>query len=1095
MKKKLLSALMAISMLFGVLFSAIPPLSAFAAKQVDFAPAGINYMKDGFASKEAKLETMTMMLEKYNFQLYYEPWTGEVAVKNTVTGDILMTNPYDVGSATASDNIKNQLLSQIILRYTNTEGNEISMFSYVEAALREQIAVSYIKNGIRVEYVMGKRESRSLVPRYIEKSRYEELILANIDNESKYKKLDAFYVLKDPNEEGLTSKAKDEMLKSFPITKEMAIYVFDSTASEREVNLIESIIKEFCPAYTYETLEYDHQLTKYTSEDANPVQFRMALEYTIDEDGLSVRLPANGIRFDQSTYQLSYIRVLPYMGAASSEFTGYTMIPDGSGALVRFEDVLKTGMSRVLSGKLYGQDYAYHTISGANQQVMRMPIFGVVEDTVYKVGGETPEQPEEPAEPAEPAESDQPEEPAESDQPEEPSEPAEPDEPEEPEDPEQGTDQPADQPDTPAKVETYTRKSGFLAIIESGDSLASITTDHGGNVTHKYNSVYTEFNPRPKDSYNLGSSISVAGNATWTVVSERKFTGSFRLRFIMLTDIGYCEKNGIDTTGLFDASYVGMAKAYRYRLIKEGAVEKLESSSQIPLYVETLGVIDSNEKILSIPVKLKKALTSFEDIRSMTEELGQAGITNLVYKLTGYTNGGMVNTSTSKLKIEKTAGGNDGLKDLLEYAKDKNIGVFLDVDFSYVKADKAFDGFAKKTDAVRTIDDRYTRKKVYKATLQYFTSTGLIAVSPSIFSDIFASTQKYLEKFNVTGVSLGTVGSDLNSDFDEDDPYNREDSKENVVRVLERIKEAGYRVMLDCGNAYTVAYADHVLSVALDSSNYTYSSESVPMFGLVYHGFLNFAGTATNTAGDIRYEKLKIMENGANPYFILVYRNAEKLKEDPDLASYFSISYENWKEDLIAVYKELDKVLQPVMSSEIENHEFLIGERVPSEQERLTDEEKARLEEEARIKAEEEAKAEEERKQNLADHINELRGITQPAESSEPEETQTPEESQPAESGLPSESEEPETPGDTADEPEDPDEPEEEKEYQYTRYTSDNGMIVKVTFANGYAFILNYNIYDVTVAETGDTVIPALGYAVLDASGNVMFTSAEEANA
>jgi len=39
----------------------------------------------------------------------------------------------------------------------------------------------------------------------------------------------------------------------------------------------------------------------------------------------------------------------------------------------------------------------------------------------------------------------------------------------------------------------------------------------------------------------------------------------------------------------------------------------------------------------------------------------------------------------------------------------------------------------------------------------------------------------------------------------------------------------------------------------------------------------------------------------------------------------------------------------------------------------------------------------------------------------------------------------------------------EEEGYQYTKYTSDNGMIVRVTYGNGVSFIINYNNFAVTV--------------------------------
>lgn len=1038
---RFLSALMAFLTIFGTLavFSTLPifaETSGVSVKTTGSVRATIDYINQGFASKEEKLATMTLKLERFGYELYYEPYTGEVAVKNTKTGDILMTNPYDVGSAKSSENIKNQLLSQIILKYTNNQGQELNMYSYVDAALLGQVKVKNIKNGIRVEYIMGQQEARSLVPERIEKNRYLEQIFNRVDDKGK-KTLDAFFVLKDPNQEGLTERQKEQILKQYPITETYAIYVFDTTASNREKNRVEAIIKQFCPDYTFEERDYDHNLVEYEADDETPPQFRMALEYYLDESGLSVRLPANGIRFDQSTFTLDWIRILPYIGASSSEYSGYTMIPDGSGALVRTEDVLSTGTSRVLTGSLYGHDYAYHKITGANQQVMRLPIFGLVENTEYEtVNEETGE------------------------------------------------------------TESYIRKNGYIAIIEEGDALASITTNHGGNISHKYNSVYTEFNPRPKDSYNLASSISVSGVGTWTVVSERKYTGSYRIRYIMLTDMEYAAENDVDAAGLFDTSYVGMGLAYRDQLLKSGALEALNTDEeQIPLYLETLGVMDVQEKFLSIPVMVKKALTTFDDIKTMTEELGEAGINNLVYKLTGYINGGLKGTLANQIDVEKVAGNDGGLEELQEYMEENGKELYLDVDFSYAKEDKLFDGFSKKKQAVRTIDDRYTQKRTYSAALQAFTSTGMIAISPSVFEDIFEDLEGDLEDLGLTGVSLGTVGSDLNSDFDEDDPYNREDSKGHIVDVLKQVREAGYKIMMDGGNAFALPYAEHVLNVTLDSSKYTYASEAIPLYGIVFHGYLNFAGKATNTAGDIRYEMLKIIENGANPYFILVYRNSEKLKEDKTLSSYFSISYENWKEDLIATYNKLNAVLAPVMNSPIVDHEFLLGERVPEEDEIAADKEAAEKAEEEAKRQEEESIAESERQDNLKDHLASKH--PEWTETSE-EVTDVPSETDPDATESETESTEAETtPAATTTAPREPGIPADpDKEgYEYTKYTVDNGMIVKVTYENGYVFILNYNIYDVTVAELGETAVPALGYVVLNAEGEIVINSGEEAAA
>ena len=102
--------------------------------------------------------------------------------------------------------------------------------------------------------------------------------------------------------------------------------------------------------------------------------------------------------------------------------------------------------------------------------------------------------------------------------------------------------------------------------------------------------------------------------------------------------------------------------------------------------------------------------------------------------------------------------------------------------------------------------------------------------------------KKYHKLDNVTGISVGTLGTALNSDFDDDEPYNREDARTFVKRALEYIAGSGDQaldVMVDGGNVYTWKYVRHILNAPLDSSRYIRSSYSVPFLGVVLHGYMN----------------------------------------------------------------------------------------------------------------------------------------------------------------------------------------------------------------------------------------------------------------
>ena len=1022
---------MAFCMLLGTL-SVISALPAFAAEETETPQEPINatdFFTLGFDSKEEKVASMDLMAERFDYKLYAEPLTGEVAIVNTKTGDILTTNPYDVGNIKADDSVKKMLLSQLIINFESVDGliKAKDLYSFEYAAELKQIKVKPIKNGTRVEYVIGKQETRYIFPNQIEKSRFENEILAMIpydpdtyDNKTAtyeeklarqhYNKIKASYVLKDPTDENIPESILAGMLVQYPVLDKSteigksspveALYVFDTKASMKLKNEIEYIIKLYCPNYTYEDREYDHELCKYEEKRENPVQFRVALEYYIDETGLRVRLPANGIRYDQSAFRLNKITCLPYMGAANSNYTGYTMFPDGSGTLTRFEDVKRGGQSFTLYASAYGQDHVYRNEAKMikNAMPMRMPVFGLVEDTPYTVTDEAT-----------------------------------------------------------GETSTEIRKSGYFAIIEEGEALATLRAMHGEK-GHHYYATAIEFDPTQKDTFSLSSIVSVGGNGSITSILDRRYTGNFTIRYIMLSDLDYCAKNGIDATGCYDTSYLGMALAYRQRLISTGAlVDERLAGGDIPLYIESLGAMDTQEKVLSIPVTVKKALTTLNDVKKIHKELGEKGINNLVFKLTGFMNGGLKSTIANQIDVEKVVGGNKGLKNLQKYANENNFEIYLDADFSYTYKDTMFDGFDREKDALRAIDGRFVQKQKYDAVLQKFTSTGLLVISPSSFESIFSKLNKDAKKLKLEGLALGSLGSDLSSDFDEDEPYNREDSKAHVIETLNKVRNAGYDLMVDGGNAYAVGYAKHILNIPLVSSRRAQASEEIPFFALVYHGYLNYAGSATNMAGDVRHEMLKILENGANPYFILVYRNAEKLKQDKELSKYYAISYQNWKEDLVEIYTELNAALSPVKTSTIVYHGFLTGMRVPTAEELAADKlDKEQADKELADK-EQADKEDAEREEQLKDHLgnNYIKNETE-ANDSATNNTAT---------------------------------------STVSKYLVDNGLIVKVTFENGYSFILNYNYYDVTVSELGETVIEKFGYVVLNAEGEVVINSREEAAA
>ena len=244
--------------------------------------------------------------------------------------------------------------------------------------------------------------------------------------------------------------------------------------------------------------------------------------------------------------------------------------------------------------------------------------------------------------------------------------------------------------------------------------------------------------------------------------------------------------------------------------------------------------------------------------------------------------------------------------------------------------------------------------------------------------------------------------------------------------------------------------------MSLDSSLY-YSSQSVPFMGMVLHSFVQYAGTPTNEAGDIRYELLKIIQSGASPYFLLSYQNIEKLKEDWRLSRYYSVSYEIWFDDLIKYYNILNDALKDCQSATIDSCEFLYGERIPTDDEIAADKAEAELlaqeEAEALAKKEEKAARAALKERKAAEEAAEL-GIDLEAEAAAAE-------AEAAAAATDEAATDDEAAADEAEAAEE--EAEAPKEYEKTKYTTALGTIAKVSYSNGVVFYLNFNSFKVSV--------------------------------
>jgi hypothetical protein len=366
-------------------------------------------------------------------------------------------------------------------------------------------------------------------------------------------------------------------------------------------------------------------------------------------------------------------------------------------------------------------------------------------------------------------------------------------------------------------------------------------------------------------------------------------------------------------------------------------------------------------------------------------------------------------------------------------------------------------------------------KKEYNPTFQMFETTGLLSISPSVFMKFYKNLSPDLAELGYKGISASTLGSDLNSDFDEDEPYNREDSKKFIINLLAQMqKDSGDNVMVDGGNAYVYPYVSHILNMSTSGSNYLNASASVPFLSMALHSYISYAGTPTNQASNIDYEILKMIETGSNPYFILCTQNTEALKEDKNLNKYYSIAYDIWMKtensttetNIVDIYNRINEAIKDVQSADYTEFRHLIGERVASAEELEAYKAKLNKQIEELDAKKNKAVAAFEAAQNLyirllkeqrydeADKYYDNIGTTLVAKDEIMAQYEVQKAKLEAVAGY-----------------------NEDGTYNKTDYTVDDNSIAYVEYSNGVYFVLNYNNFDVTVTLNGEQItVGAMDY-------------------
>jgi len=333
----------------------------------------ISFSKDDFVDSELLSDTNKLVTSNAFYELYLDETTSYFRVVDKVTGDIWESNPSiddpwesDVDRTITNSAIDKQK-STFELSYFNSAGSLATINNYkysiyhpksiLDSAGKRTYEIKYTENGFQVLYLIQDLEIDYLYfPKYLPKDVLEAMEDRDLLEAIAYTGYDEDYEAYEIIQyEEMSRLVKKRLFKVF----------YEDMDYTREQSIAENA------RYGY-------------TEQYEKVYFEIGFDITLNNDGIDASIINESI-VEPGNVKIASIAFLPLFGTAVSEIAGvetegYIVLPDGSGAVIEFNN--GKYYQEPYSKRLYGEDIAILDYKMAEQQQkISIPLFGMVKET------------------------------------------------------------------------------------------------------------------------------------------------------------------------------------------------------------------------------------------------------------------------------------------------------------------------------------------------------------------------------------------------------------------------------------------------------------------------------------------------------------------------------------------------------------------------------------------------------------------------------------------------------------------------------------------------------------------------------------------
>ncbi len=336
----------------------------------------LNYQEEEEESEIIRIngwegEETEFVLENDALKFVMDPSTTQFTIEVNSSCKVWSSNPEDASEDTvAQTSEKGKLQSTVALTWSTQAGVDAQYNNYNYSIQKGVYDIEMGEDYVKVYYSIGDTEKEYVIPPVCTDEDFNKWLglmdqqSANLVKEY-YKKYDINSLGKNDDQE--------QLLADYPILAEEVIWVLRSTTKDNLKSKFEGFFEEV--GYTYEDYEADRELDMSESAFDKPI-FNVNVIYRLDGGDLLVEVPLEEIEY-RSDYPISNLTLLPFFGAGGTEDEGFMLVPEGGGALIKFNNG-KTAQNNYYAN-MYGWDMAIDRTAVVHNTRSYFNVYGISE--------------------------------------------------------------------------------------------------------------------------------------------------------------------------------------------------------------------------------------------------------------------------------------------------------------------------------------------------------------------------------------------------------------------------------------------------------------------------------------------------------------------------------------------------------------------------------------------------------------------------------------------------------------------------------------------------------------------------------------------